>query len=168
MPLQIPTNRPLPDDLLRAIGRLATEWALIEDSLEQLLWHLLGITITNNVGRAITTHIPFRTRIDIARSYTRQRKMDPQLIMELDKLLVEIDKKRGERNAYVHARWDRYPAQPHTTAHTFAAHRELEWRTQNVTAKDVEKVADDIIVLNGKLTDLGWKVHNATFAPPHP
>jgi hypothetical protein len=122
---------------------------------------LLFVTQFANEGRAITTHIPFRTRIDIVLSYARERIDYPELIAELEKLLREIDRKRGERNAYIHAEWSYYPGAPHMMADTFAAHGELKFRTRNVTPADVEKVADDVIALNDKLNELSREVFNA-------
>jgi hypothetical protein len=101
----LPHPRPIPDDFLKAIGLIAVEWAHLENTLGKLLCKLLGLPLRGQ-GQAVTAHIPFRTRIDIALAYARERRqIRSEQIDELDALLKEIDRKRGARNKYIHGEW---------------------------------------------------------------
>jgi hypothetical protein len=158
----LPHPRPIPDEFLKAIGLIAVEWAHLENTLGKLLCRLLGLPFWGQ-GQAVTAHIPFRTRIDIALAYARERRqIKPEQIEELDALLKEIDCKRRDRNTYIHGEWGFYPNAGAVVVNTISAHEKLKQSGGQVCSQQLETLAQEIVVLNGRLEALGGKIATTT------
>ena len=156
MVLVLPKLRPIPDDILRAIGLVAVEWTNIENTLGRLLGDLLAL---GTQASAVTTHIPFRTRIDIANTYARERpQIEPELARELSDLLKQIDANRSERNLCVHGEWRIHPRSGRAEVSQMSAHGKIAWRGGHVTAQNLITLADEIVSLNEALEALGQKL----------
>jgi len=61
---------PVPDDYLRAIGRITVNFVLLEQSISFLVWHLIGAQ--QPVAQAITSELSFRQLVALASSLHRQ------------------------------------------------------------------------------------------------
>lgn len=87
----------------REIGRVANNWALLEETIEEFLWLLLGGSITT--GRALSLYAGTTTRMDVMKVLIRERTSDTHTKNELNPIFREIDEVRLERNIIVHCRW---------------------------------------------------------------
>ena len=84
------------------IGYLANSWALLEGTIEEILWCLIETT----KGRAVTTYINTQTQIDIIRKLTKKVVSEAAIEEDLNPILKRIDDLRLLRNLAVHCRWD--------------------------------------------------------------
>jgi len=99
--------RHLPDDILAAIGLVATCSAQTEDVVEQGISACLGIDF--EYGAAITTHMSSPLRDHVLRAVAEIRINDLDDLDDLDSLLDQINAAFGKRNSYVHRGWCRHP-----------------------------------------------------------
>jgi len=98
---------PTPEQL-QAIGKVAAEYSYLESIVETAIWRLLEID--EDDGRAITTNVRMRDRLDILRTLFRLRRTDAGGAETLDKLYKEICGEGGvasQRAKLVHALWVR-------------------------------------------------------------
>ena len=84
------------------IGYLANSWALLEGTIEEILWFLIETT----KGRAVTTYINTPTQIDIIRKLTKKVVSVAAIKEDLNSILERIDDLRLIRNLAVRCRWD--------------------------------------------------------------
>ena len=84
------------------IGYLANSWALLEGTIEEILWFLIETT----KGRAVTTYINTPTQIDIIRKLTKKVVSVAAIKEDLNSILERIDDLRLLRNLAVNCRWD--------------------------------------------------------------
>ena len=59
---------------LQAIGMVASEWSYLESIVETAIWQLAPLA--EDAGRAITTHVGMRARLDMLRTLFRLRFED--------------------------------------------------------------------------------------------
>jgi hypothetical protein len=88
----------------RLIGRVAVEWARLENVMDDFIWHMLEIDIEQ--GRIITT------RLDATAKIRTIRELAPVTLSEaewhkLSPLLDRADILRDERNLIIHGTWGR-------------------------------------------------------------
>lgn len=147
MPLPVPKKFDLPDDYLTEVGRIAIEWAHLEHKLEKTIWELLRLRIFYD-AEAITTHIPFRVRMDMIGAYARAKPLDTQQIAEWDKIAAEIDEQHEWRNLVIHHEWSSGSPRKQTIARRSARRKKGVKRTYfeadidhlKETAADIKEV----------------------------
>ena len=84
------------------IGYVANSWALLEGTIEELLWFLIETT----KGRAVTTYINTPTQIEIIRRLTKDVVSASDIEGDLNPILQRIDDLRRRRNLAIHCKWD--------------------------------------------------------------
>ena len=86
-----------------AIGMVASEWSYLESIVNTAIWNLASVG--EDVGMAITTHVPLPTRFHMLEALFRLRHGDASA----DTLRTEIEDIRSnvmpQRNEIVHALW---------------------------------------------------------------
>lgn len=95
------TPTSLPQDLLRAIGLMASASAHTESIVEMAIAGMLGVD--GHMGWAVTTHMPAPLRTSVLKSTAAIRISDPDILDELDGILDEIKDLQGARNGAVHS-----------------------------------------------------------------
>jgi hypothetical protein len=63
---------PATPEQLKAIGMVAAEWSYLESVVETAIWRLLDLD--EDDGRAITTNVRMRDRLDMLRTLFRLRR----------------------------------------------------------------------------------------------
>jgi hypothetical protein len=142
---------PVTDDHYKAIGKVAVEWSWLEASVEVAIWRLLGVEADE--GRAITTHIAPRIRLDMLLSLVSLRTVAPTH-KALGMLLEEIRKAGGERNDIVHGFWSGVHfdgPEPIAELPKASARGIVRFDVRRMTAAQIEAVADHIFRLNNQL-----------------
>ncbi len=93
-----------PDDSIafKQIGYLATSWALLEGTIEQILWFLMNTT----KGRAVTMYISTPTQIAIILKLTKEVVSEADIEEALKPILKRIEDIRQLRNRAIHCKWD--------------------------------------------------------------
>ena len=84
------------------IGYLANSWALLEGTIEEILWFLIETT----KGRAVTTYISTPKQIEIIRQLTKEVVSAAAIKEDLNPILEGIESLRLLRNLAIHCRWD--------------------------------------------------------------
>jgi hypothetical protein len=111
-----PSGLPLPSAQLEAIASVIVEWSYFESVLEVAIWSLAYLPADEDIAAAITTHLPWRIRIQIlATLFAREcerREQDPDEIPKVEErqrqfawIRKEAERLAALRNEYVHARW---------------------------------------------------------------
>ena len=142
---------PVTDDHYKAIGKVAVEWSWLESTVEVAIWRLLGVEADE--GRAITTHVAPRIRLDMLLSLVSIRTISPSH-KALGSLLDEIREVGGKRNDIVHGFWsgvhfDR--PEPAAEVSKVSARGVVKFDVREMTATKIEAVADRIFRLNREL-----------------
>jgi hypothetical protein len=102
--IPIPTLKgiKLSDDWFKVIGHVAVEWSRLDRAVEQVIWGLLSSD--DDLGAALTTHIPPRVRLDIVLSLA-DNLLDANETKHLSKLVERINELHPDRNLSVHGKW---------------------------------------------------------------
>jgi hypothetical protein len=129
---------PATSEQLQAIGMVASEWSYLESIVETAIWELAYVG--EDVGRAITTHVGMRARLDMLRTLFRLRSDDEEAATKLDKLCERIDRAARKRNELVHALWVRGDYGSPMTL-TVMARGTLQRERTGKHAKEIESVA---------------------------
>lgn len=147
---------PATSEQLQAIGMVASEWSYLESIVETAIWELAYLG--EDIGRAITTHVGMRTRLDMLRTLFRLRSDDERAATKLDKLCDKIDRAARKRNELVHALWVRGEYGSPMTL-TVMARGTLQQEKGGKHAKEIESIAaliaDRSRALQGLLEDHG-------------
>lgn len=159
MSYQIKLSLPLPDDQLKAIGRVTANWTMIEHSLERYIWFL--ISMGYDVGMCVTTHMSFPQRLDavLSLSHDTFASFRQDQIEALRKYANELRNQiYPKRNQIVHAVWETNNATGNPIIVKRTARGELKEETLAYTAKEINDIADEIssafVRLNELLLDL--------------
>lgn len=98
----------LPPDYLQAIGLMATSSSHTESVVEMAIAGMLGVD--GHVGWAVTTHMPAPLRTSVLRSAAAIRITDPDVLDQLDGLLISLKAAQEKRNTVVHGSWALRPS----------------------------------------------------------
>jgi hypothetical protein len=71
-----PYKPEIPAELEAVIGRCIIQWSRTEQSIEELIWHFLGLPIAE--GRVITAPLDAKYKISMLRGLGIQRKKGTQ------------------------------------------------------------------------------------------
>lgn len=103
----------LPEPYLKWIRLIALEWSRLETIIEQIIWLLTqldsgvgGPDREHEIGRALTTHMPYKQRIDAIKSLLHEifGESDPTTL-EFTTFSIYLDELRMDRNLVIHGEW---------------------------------------------------------------
>jgi len=152
-------NFNMPDEHLRAIGRVTAHFALLENALAHLAWELLAVP--RELGESVTCELSFRGLVSLISSLYRQRATDPRRIEAVDELLTRASQVEEKRNTIVHSLW---LSQGTTDAVvgvkvTAKKTRGLHYHAEQVSVAELEAVAAAALEVAGEVLDLAvWRV----------
>lgn len=144
----------VPDDYATEVGRVATQWGLLEGYLENCIWKLLRVNFSK--GRAVTTHINLNLRLDMIAtllSVTRRHSKEWKSWLEACRKLSTA------RNIAVHAMWVTKPGEPRIAQSiSYVARGELRDRGRVTTAAEIKKIAEETAALTIRLIRLSVRL----------
>jgi hypothetical protein len=168
MPLPVGLNGPLrrialPDEHLKLIALIALEWSRLETIMEEAIWTLteLGSGVggwhrSTIVGRAVTTHMSYRSRVEVINSLLAEiLGQSHSMINEFHQLCVRIDDMRVDRNLLIHGEW--ILAEPpylvdHKARKVISATVRLpDLTNMNALRDNIEKAANELNDFAGRL-----------------
>jgi len=136
------------EDQLRALGRLTTEFSLLETMVQLVILGLLNEAEQQNGIMILTAQLSFARLCDAAAAIARERMKDvPAAVDELKKLLKRAGNLAKERNRLIHSVWLPIPGDPSglLSRIKITAKGKLDIQfVPNVPAKDLYCVADEI------------------------
>ncbi|APG11402.1 hypothetical protein BKD09_24005 [Bradyrhizobium japonicum] len=136
-------NDPLympPDEILRALGRVAAVSAGIEDSLHALYWKMLGAD--DEAGKVVTGDMRASRMTEDILKLARAIKHPTESIDDLADLFADFREKNQRRNQVLHWIWDTQGVE----APGYKAKQRLSY-----TAAEVNDLADDLIWIETRL-----------------
>jgi hypothetical protein len=156
---------PLKDAHFIAIGRVAVEWASLEDFIAYGVRTLLAPS--DYVGRTVTAHTQFLTNCDILRALLHTRFPNkPSEVKALSKFIEDLSKDkpkadkpeqrkspRSRRNEIIHGSWNEAADPPEIFTVTYKARGKLKHTVTPQPAAKVAAFADELAVLNDRLWD---------------
>lgn len=86
----------------RLIGRLIVDWAVIEALMQEIIWAILDIDISD--GRIITARMDARRKMQWLRSFSKKHLEDDSFNTLAD-ILDGIELLQDDRNFIVHGTW---------------------------------------------------------------
>lgn len=107
------SKQPIPDEYLRAIGRVTIKFSILELKLAFCVGELIGCT--QRIGQLITAKRYFSQLILLLNSIYRERMSDPDKQEELARLLDRAKELSEKRNDIMHAAWSVDAQPPHDT-----------------------------------------------------
>ena len=144
-------------DHLQAIGRVAAQWAILEQSLHNVLWGLLDVP--QRSGHAITAAVPsMNTKLHMLRSLAKETKrLSSDAKSNIKPLLTSVSDLQTDRNNIVHATWSVSEKPGAFNRSKFTGWGEVKFHNQDMTATEINQIADDIASLTGDLMDFAWE-----------
>lgn len=136
------------------------EWSHLEYKVEQTLWEILGLTwpgSTSDKGPAVTTHIPFRVRLDMISSMVRAHELHKECIDEWDEIVSEINEQHYWRNLVIHHEWYNHGG-PTQHLKYRKARKGVETKLYQPDPKQLDDTANDIKAVRERLTE--WATKN--------
>ena len=144
--------REIEPEFLERLGRIVTQWALIEATEGEIVSQLLDAdpggmyVMTQSVsGQTLTNWI--RTLVPIRLTHPGSQK-------RINILLTEIDEARAERNALAHGLWTTDTPLGSVTVQTVRWERSEVVKTELWTAADLDELIDRILHISAELTFL--------------
>jgi hypothetical protein len=135
-------NVNLPDDFLRAIGHVCAQFGSLEFLLGLMIQKVGCLPTNEPSGLIITNHMPFRLKLDIAKTLATSKEDEFPQLKKFRELAVRIQNLEGRRNKIVHGNWGHDQGTPLLIRAT--ARGELKMQHERVRTEDVEKLAEDI------------------------
>src|SRR2546426_3543465 len=135
---------PVPDDCLRAIGRITVNFVLLEQSIAFLVWQLIGAQ--QRVGQAITSELSFRQLVALASSLHRQFDVVGDASDQLEEILNRAVKAEENRNRIIHSFWGPGHTSDSITRIKTTAKKAagLKHQFEQMRAADLDGVADSM------------------------
>lgn len=143
---------------LSAIGRVAVQWTLLEETIEVIVWELASLKQPK--AQAVTTHISTNLLIDIANAIAHESlagtELERQLKSQLDHITNTL---RPQRNKVVHGLWGTASSADkivlmETTARGVLRSKESE----EMTAEDILAIAANIDQAHFDLLHLSFAI----------
>ena len=144
------TNQ-LADKHLRLIGLIATEWSMLETTIDFGLWGLLGIH--QPAGRAVTSYIHATTRFDLLITLA-EKQFSGGIVDNLKSLRTKFKDLLAQRNDYVHAQWKYIGGSPYFGYGKINKRGNLEAKKLQTSISEFEQVVLDIQSLNNDLNNV--------------
>ena len=105
------------------------------------------------VAMAITTHMPTPLRVDVFLSLAGIANWGPTTLRDLEKLTKKIKRTLRKRHDLIHALWGPAADYDGATAFTRKARGKVEFNFKDKSAKDMEKIADELFEASSGLKD---------------
>jgi hypothetical protein len=139
------------DDYLKSIGKVISQWSLMEAIMDQCIWQAAGIR--NDYGRVITTQTQVSTKLDTLAALLWQRKA---IIGEQFDDVSQYVRSclLGRRNTIAHGYWDTQEDWPHALVVKFTARGRLTSQPGTWTVPDLELLALQIAEVTSWLMTL--------------
>lgn len=143
------------------IGKVASNWALFETSLDFLIWKIAKVP--DKTGACLTTQIAGAARkLDAIIALVRLNRGDEKLISQLNKLAETQRGLAERRNRVVHDHWIQRGGEPFRLEMT--ARKVLKFEPVKVSAKELGDLADEIM----KMTNNFWEFSGVLRVAPSP
>jgi hypothetical protein len=134
----------LPDDYLRALGRVSSSFSRLEVLVSFSIWNLLGTD--QRLAQICTAQVTFKGLLDLLGSLAKERMTETEFL-EIRKAIAASDKAAIERNELAHAVWGvgiGTQAGTVSQSRSRASRKGFSYERRPVTAGDLEGVADRI------------------------
>jgi len=130
--------------LMAGIGRVASVWAKLEFSINEMIWDLANVDI--NCGACITAQLTtpvsrMRALISLVRFHGGKDK----LISDLNKFSARLDGLARRRNRVIHDPWGYDFTKDTYIRMEITADRKLVFESKEAQIEDIKRVFDDII-----------------------
>lgn len=139
----------LPDNTLRAIGRVTVRWSAIEFTMQAVAWHLLDVDRIK--GLAVTAHLTLPRLTDLVLTLIDHVYGHGEKWERASALLRRVGAAGIERNNIVHAVWIGRGLNGLAEAMTHKARGKLQRGHIFLSAKEIDAVADRILRLEREL-----------------
>jgi len=168
----------LPDDYLRALGRIVVNFARLEHFLRVSIIFLLGDD--QRIGSLVTAELSMGQLLKVLSSLVRLRMHEASKLKEIDQLRIRAEKLDTRRGLIMHSSWahpghwaDSSGVDPAThamrTKTTAKVRKGLQYQFEHFTSDDLHQLADEIRQVSGKLlnfTDDLVKAQKEGRSPP--
>jgi hypothetical protein len=132
----------LPDQLLRALGRVTASFAALEAEIAYLVWLMLPTLTT---GFIVTAELSARSVRNLALALFRDLSPKPAMLNELAALLKQADAAEQKRNRLLHSIWLTTPKG--IVRHKITAKGALQIALEPTTGAHLESTASEIEAL---------------------
>ena len=130
-------------DFLQAIGLVATNWSTLEMFVEEAIAGLLEVNTRGHIY-ALTANLQISTRLDAVVALAGMRLEPKNDLLELKRLVKQIDDLRPRRNRVIHAVWETTPDPAVAITHYMRSYRKLISRRDLIEVAEIERIAADI------------------------
>jgi hypothetical protein len=142
-------HTPLSNEHLRAIGKVVTNFAILEHEISWFIWILLGLKTgvdAQELAQILTSELRFRNLIDLFGALYRHRVDEPARIEELKSLLGSLNEASKKRNIIVHSIWGAGSTGNQITRikTTAKAKKGLKWQRDPMNVREIDEIADFI------------------------
>jgi len=147
----------IPDEYLRAIGRVANQWNYLDSVFNVILIHFLGMDISKAKAFVVFPHMAFPQKLHILESISAL-SVDTRLEnykSEVQPLLIQAQK---GRNLVIHSIWGMKDGR--VTRASLSARGSLKLTWQPATLKEIEaahKSIEDATAALAALIPPGWR-----------
>jgi len=146
MPPELPEKLLFPkvsEEMLAAIGAVATQWSLLEFYMDRFTWALAGMK--DVAGACLTAQIgSLPRRLDAIISLVRLRNLDGQIVAELNKFAQASWDLSRQRNRIVHDTWSTGTETDKTYKLEITAVKTPVFKFEEFTVQQILDVAKDI------------------------
>lgn len=160
-------DRPLPDDhpMQRLIGRVATEWANLEHSLDIVIWSLLGGS--KRAAACVTSQLMgatprFRSVIALVKMSLLDDEMKKELIQHFERLLNKTYGVADKRNRIIHDPWFTFDGTQDAAQWAAISHKSKEDSYFKEWSRDqIEQTIDQIVGLTKEIRRVSAQFRDA-------
>ncbi|TAJ09254.1 MAG: hypothetical protein EPO61_06750 [Nitrospirae bacterium] len=93
----------LPEDNVRAVGRVVVNFQYLEFTIVQLIWIMTGPD--ENIGQRITAGVPFTKLCELLSSIFHYHIKDSSVVEKFEHLMTQARNVNTDRNRIVHSWW---------------------------------------------------------------
>jgi hypothetical protein len=101
MPYQSPFK--IPDEYMRLVGIIASHWESLDIILQRSVAEVMSMDM--NDVRLLTENISVSAKLDLLTAHAREA-LSKDEFNEFNKMIRLVQAAYGQRNAFVHAKWD--------------------------------------------------------------
>lgn len=148
------SQRTLTPDQLQAIGIVAVESTYLEGDIEELIWHLAGLSYDN--GKFFTDNLRLKARIELLGDLWKKKTKDQKQLQELTALISDLKIAADDRNTIIHGVWTRYGSF-RTGDFVVADKRRLRSPPLQFSPANILKTAEQIAMLHETLATLAYR-----------
>lgn len=143
------------DEYLVLIGRVATQWSILEVLLESMCWQ--AARVRNDMGRIITSQMQIQSKLDVLGALLEQTK--PALAKRFKLVSNYIrESLQGQRNLVIHGHWIALGNSSPAVIVKYNARGKLVSQSKIYTKDELFKLAKDISEVNAWLLKLWQKL----------